>query len=129
MTRCSRTPAQRFGAWLALFAMLAIYVGALVSQVRAAEPPLPHWVAELACDHDDGPPAPGAPAHHGPASALDACGYCSLLASSPGLGGSTLTLAWSFLSAVEPPRTLRLGRPGEPALFPGARPRAPPTTS
>lgn len=121
---------RRVGLWLALFAMLAIYLGALVSQVRAAQAPLPPWLTELACDHGQGegkalfashPPAP--------ASNVDACGYCSLLSTSPGLQGSVAFAAIEFLVGVAPERTLRLGLPGEPALFPGARPRAPPASS
>lgn len=119
----------RVGLWLGLFAMLAIYVGALLSQVRAGQSELPQWLTELACDHAGGQPASTAPAHHVPAFPLDACGYCSLLAASPALGNTALATSQIFLVTPEPERPIRLTLPAQPAPFPGARPRAPPLSS
>ncbi len=118
---------MRVGLWLGLFAMLAIYFGALASQVRVAQAELPGWLMELACDHDE--QTSPMPSHHGPASPLDACGYCNLLAASPALGNTLPAAAWAVPVEGAPERTRLIGLPAQAPLFPGARPRAPPRSS
>ncbi|MCY1185398.1 hypothetical protein D9M73_261730 [compost metagenome] len=118
---------MRVGLWLGLFAMLAIYFGALASQVRVAQAELPGWLTELACDHDQQPPPTSA--HHGRPSPLDACGYCDLLAASPALGNSLPGALLAVPVAAAPERSWRVGLPAQAPLFPGARSRAPPRSS
>ncbi|MDH4871240.1 DUF2946 domain-containing protein [Pseudomonas sp. BN515] len=118
---------MRVGLWLGLFAMLAIYFGALASQVRVAQAELPGWLTELACDHGE-QPSP-MPSHHGSASPLDACGYCNLLAASPALGNTLPAAALAVPVEGAPRRPRFIGPPAQAPLFPGARPRAPPRSS
>ncbi|WP_179059402.1 DUF2946 domain-containing protein [Pseudomonas taiwanensis] len=118
---------MRLGLWLGLFAMLAIYFGALASQVRVAQAELPGWITELACDH--GEQSSPIPSHHGPASPLDACGYCNLLAASPALGNTLPAAALAVPVEDTPGRPRFIGLPAQAPLFPSARPRAPPRTS
>nr|WP_175106632.1 DUF2946 domain-containing protein [Pararobbsia alpina] len=109
--------------WLGLIAMWLIVFAPLVSQLvvsaRAHEP-----VAAL-CSVVQ----PGHPEHHSPASLLDACGYCDLLAdhivmpSVPQAAVSIVLLVSVAAVAVLGTRFTPLG------AFPSGRPRAPPVFS
>jgi hypothetical protein len=104
---------SRLTACVGLLAMLLIYAAPLWSQ--AARAPM----AGMHCH--DGPPSPPVAAHLD-----DACGYCSLLASSPALGDSLPSLpgALPWLRPVilyPAPASVSLATERH-----GAQPRAPP---
>jgi hypothetical protein len=121
------------GSWISLFAMLMIFIGPLVSQSmpmdqRMSMPVSMSMATEMGMDM---------PAHETPTAehcqpqsehhALwEKCGYCSLLFNCPALpGGHTFAVfATPFIRTYTSPSP-RLGH-ARPALFPGARTRAPP---
>lgn len=150
-----RRTRQGVGTWLALFAMLMIYVGPLVSQslpMDHAMPmdhpmPMEHGAAmqhgkamshdmagmdEMACS--DGQRAGGhhtAPVSHGeqPLTAdafMEKCGYCSLLIHSPPLTPPPVVLAHGLPGIGAPLAQLVSSRIPASPVFPGARSRAPP---
>ncbi|WP_259756910.1 DUF2946 domain-containing protein [Pseudomonas sp. GCEP-101] len=150
-----RRTRQGVGTWLALFAMLMIYVGPLVSQslpMDHAMPmdhpmPMEHGAAmqhgkamshdmagmdEMACS--DGQRAGGHhadPVSHGeqPLTAdafMEKCGYCSLLIHSPPLTPPPVVLAHGLPGIGAPLAQLVSSRIPASPVFPGARSRAPP---
>lgn len=146
MTRRTR---QGVGTWLALFAMLMIYVGPLVSQSLPMDHPMPmdhampmqhgksmqHGDAlagldELACS--DGQRAHhAAPVSHGeqPLAAdafMEKCGYCSLLIHSPPLTPPPVLLDHGLPHAGTPVAQFASSSVSASPVFPGARSRAPP---
>ncbi|WP_325435956.1 DUF2946 domain-containing protein [Pseudomonas nitroreducens] len=148
MTRRTR---QGVGTWLALFAMLMIYVGPLVSQSMPMDHAMPmdhvmpmehgkamdHSAAiaamdEMACS--DGHRATAqhaAPASHGeqPLTAdafMEKCGYCSLLIHSPPLTPPPVLLDHSLPAVGAPGVQFVSSRIPASPVFPGARSRAPP---
>ncbi|WP_434649072.1 DUF2946 domain-containing protein [Pseudomonas sp. D1-2] len=123
------------GSWISLFAMLMIFIGPLVSQsmpmdqrMSMSTPVSIGMDMEMGMDMsaheapagDDCPPQSD---HH---ALWEKCGYCSLLFNCPALpGGHTFTVfATPFTRTYTSPFP-RLGH-ARPALFPGARTRAPP---
>ena len=148
MTRRTR---QGVGTWLALFAMLMIYVGPLVSQSMPMDHAMPmdhvmpmehgkamdHSAAiaamdEMACS--DGHRATAqhaARASHGeqPLTAdafMEKCGYCSLLIHSPPLTPPPVLLDHSLPAVGAPGVQFVSSRIPASPVFPGARSRAPP---
>ncbi|WP_082450533.1 MULTISPECIES: DUF2946 domain-containing protein [unclassified Pseudomonas] len=148
MTRRTR---QGVGTWLALFAMLMIYVGPLVSQSMPMDHAMPmdhvmpmehgkamdHGAAiaamdEMACS--DGHRAAAqhaAPTSHGeqPLTAdafMEKCGYCSLLIHSPPLTPPPVLLDHSLPAVGAPGVQFVSSRIPASPVFPGARSRAPP---
>ncbi|WP_232060777.1 DUF2946 family protein [Metapseudomonas otitidis] len=113
---------MRFGAWLGLLALWLVVAGPLLSQVRAQAGELPAWLAEMACA--SGRDSAKLPAH--PDHLLAKCGYCTLLSASPALTPApllpALLPATAFFASLEP----EAGH-GAASVFPGARPRAPPS--
>lgn len=113
---------HRCGSALGLLAMLLISLGALASQL--VQPAEPAWMSELAC----GEHAEQQHDHSGHAEVWAKCGYCTLLLHSPA------TVAGCVRLNTAPQPLLRLQVPtvlgeGSPAIFPGARCRAPPVYS
>ncbi|MEP9317029.1 DUF2946 domain-containing protein [Pseudomonas sp. LABIM340] len=150
MTRRTR---QGVGTWLALFAMLMIYVGPLVSQSMPMDHAMPmsmpmdhvmpmehgkamsHDMAGMedmhcsdsqrAADHH------AAPVSHGeqPLTAdafMEKCGYCSLLIHSPPLTPPPVVLDHGLPAVGAPVALFVASRIPASPVFPGARSRAPP---
>lgn len=142
---------QGIGTWLALFAMLMIYVGPLVSQSLPMDHPMPmdhvmpmehgqstdHGAAistldELACsDGHRAAPQHAAPATQGeqPLTAdafMEKCGYCSLLIHSPPLTPPPVLLDHGLPAVGTPLAQLVSSTIPASPVFPGARSRAPP---
>ncbi|EJZ56308.1 hypothetical protein I1A_000616 [Pseudomonas fluorescens R124] len=125
------------GSWIALFAMLMIFIGPLISQsmpmdqhastsmampmdMSMAMPGMDHAThgAQPAAEH-----CPPQSSHH---ALWEKCGYCSLLFNCPALtgGGTFATFSIAHANTFTPPSP-RLGHARQ-TFFPGARPRAPP---
>ncbi|MFV3367436.1 DUF2946 domain-containing protein [Pseudomonas sp. NY15435] len=148
-----RRTRQGVGTWLALFAMLMIYVGPLVSQSMPMDHAMPmdhvmpmehgkapahemsHDMAgmdDMACS--DGQRAAGhhaAPDSHGeqPLTAdafMEKCGYCSLLIHSPPLTPPPVVLDHGVPAVGAPVALFTASRIPASPVFPGARSRAPP---
>ncbi|WP_447746746.1 DUF2946 domain-containing protein [Pseudomonas nicosulfuronedens] len=150
MTRRTR---QGVGTWLALFAMLMIYVGPLVSQSMPMDHAMPlsmpmehgagtdHGNAmshdmtgtdEMACaagHHAASHQAAPASTSKQPLTAdafMEKCGYCSLLIHSPPLTPPPVLLDHGVPTVGAPVALFApSGIPASP-VFPGARSRAPP---
>ncbi|MCP8463402.1 DUF2946 domain-containing protein [Pseudomonas sp. ZM23] len=146
MTRRTR---QGVGTWLALFAMLMIYVGPLVSQSLPMDHPMPmdhampmqhgktmqHGdvlasLAELACS-DAQREHHAVMMSHGeqPLTAdsfMEKCGYCSLLIHSPPLTTPPVLLDHGLSGARAPVSSFATSAIPASPVFPGARSRAPP---
>ncbi|RJG10266.1 DUF2946 domain-containing protein [Pseudomonas cavernicola] len=130
MTRHQR---QGIGTRLALFAMLLIYVGPLVSQSMPMDHAMPmlSGMDELACS--DGQYAPAqqmattVPHTQKPSAELfmEKCGYCSLLIHSPPLTSPALVTSADLPVSVSSLLVVSQIVPTSP-VFPGARTRAPP---
>ena len=125
------------GSWFALFAMLMIFIGPLISQsmpmdqhasttmpmgmdMSMAMPGMDH------SGHDAKPSAEHCPPQSSHHVLWEKCGYCSLLFTCPALtgGGDVVALNISLPTTF----TARPTRPGHArqTFFPGARTRAPP---
>lgn len=140
---------QGIGAWLALFAMLMIYVGPLVSQSLPMDHPMPmdhvmpmehgastaHDMAgmdELACSdsHRASDPHAAPTPHDGKPLTADAfmekCGYCSLLIHSPPLTPPPVLLDHGLPATGTPVARFATSTIPASPVFPGARSRAPP---
>ena len=117
------------GSWISLFAMLMIFIGPLVSQSmpmdqRMSMPMDMDMSMEMAAH--EAPAAEHCPPQSEHHALWEKCGYCSLLFNCPALpGGHTF-------AAFDTPHTNTFTSPSprlghaRPALFPGARTRAPP---
>ena len=128
------------GSWIALFAMLMIFIGPLISQSmpmdQHASTSMPMSM-EMSMDmpgmdharHDAKPSAEHCPPQSSHHALWEKCGYCSLLFNCPALtGGGTFT-AFSIAHAnTFTPPSPRLGHARQ-TFFPGARPRAPPVAA
>ncbi|TBV13451.1 DUF2946 domain-containing protein [Stutzerimonas kirkiae] len=111
-------------AWLGLCAMLLIYTGPLLSQMQQAG----HAEHHAAAGHHHAGHGHHTPERYTLASALDACGYCTLLLSSPALGSSRPCLPTCPIHGrTLPPAPYRIISTTAP--FPRALPRAPPAAS
>ncbi len=133
MTSGSRTRSTRLAAWFGLLAMCLLVAAPTISWLVGTSA---RDVAVPVCLSAD-QAAPSAAdyriqvgGHHdGPADALDACGYCGLLAhdatlpATPPAAPAVLLLALVLLAA---PRWIRHVPPG---TFPAGRPRDPPHLS
>lgn len=131
---------RQHGSWIALFAMLMIFIGPLISQ---SMPMNQHASTSTPMNMDMSMDMPGMDhAGHGakpsaehcpPQSSQhvlwEKCGYCSLLFNCPALTGGGDFVAFNILplSTFTSPSP-RLGH-ARPTFFPGARPRAPPVTA
>ncbi|WP_165670186.1 DUF2946 family protein [Metapseudomonas otitidis] len=126
---------RRLGAHLGLLALALIVLGPLVARLQAT-PQDWSWLQALAC-HTGGvqaspgpapiplqPKAPEAPL----LTALDACGYCSLLLNSPAATGPL----WQPLPCARPGTPVCSGQPVTTLAalqFPSSRSRAPPASA
>ncbi|HBN8130923.1 TPA: DUF2946 domain-containing protein [Pseudomonas aeruginosa] len=142
---------QGIGAWLALFAMLMIFVGPLISQSMPMDHPMPMGVgmghegmSHENMDHGDMAHAgcsdaqrsvvhagmPGMGGEEGNRLASDVlwekCGYCSLLFHSPPLTEDACLALFSVPFATAPAVAFLNEAFVASPVFPGARTRAPP---
>lgn len=125
------------GSWIALFAMLMIFIGPLISQsmpmeqhastsmpmsmdMSMAMPGMDH------SSHDAKPSADHCPPQSSHHVLWEKCGYCSLLFNCPALtpGGDFIAFDLPLPNTFTPPAP-RLGHARQ-TFFPGARTRAPP---
>ncbi|QXI15144.1 DUF2946 domain-containing protein [Pseudomonas hamedanensis] len=125
------------GSWIALFAMLMIFIGPLISQsmpmdqhASTSMPTSLDMSMDMpGMDHSDHGAKPAAE-HCPPQSShhvlWEKCGYCSLLFNCPALTGGGDFIAFNLppLNTFTAPSP-RLGHARQP-FFPGARSRAPP---
>ncbi len=136
MTHPSRV---RSGAWLALFAMLLLLAGPLLSQGLAQARATPAMAGmepmagmeHMDCgEHGARAPGPAKPADHmAPDEHWAKCGYCTLLFNSPALTATGVAaLAAAAPIDTRPVAPLAEGHAGS-AIFPGARTRAPPASN
>ncbi len=124
------------GSWIALFAMLMIFIGPLISQSMPMDqhastsmdmsmdmPGMDHSA------HDAKPSAEHCPPQSPHPVLWEKCGYCSLLFNCPALTGAGDFVAFNIppLNTFTPPSP-RLGHARQP-YFPGARTRAPPVAA
>ncbi|MDI2142873.1 MULTISPECIES: DUF2946 domain-containing protein [unclassified Pseudomonas] len=124
------------GSWIALFAMLMIFIGPLISQSmpmdQHASTSMPMSMDMAGMDHSAHEAKPSAE-HCPPQSAhhvlWEKCGYCSLLFNCPALtgGGTFATFSIAHVNTFTPPSP-RLGHARQ-TFFPGARSRAPPVAA
>ncbi|MHB2136909.1 DUF2946 domain-containing protein [Pseudomonas monsensis] len=128
------------GSWIALFAMMMIFIGPLISQSmpmdQHASTSMPMSMdmsmAMPGMDHGGQDAQPGAE-HCPPQSShhvlWEKCGYCSLLFNCPALtgGGSFTTFSIAHVNTFTTPSP-RLGH-ARRTFFPGARTRAPPVAA
>ena len=128
---------RQHGSWIALFAMLMIFIGPLISQSmpmnQHASTPAPMSM-DMSMDmpgmdhsgHDAKPSAEHCPPQSSHHVLWEKCGYCSLLFNCPALTGGGDFVAFNIppLNTFTPPSP-RLG-PARQTFFPGARSRAPP---
>ena len=124
------------GSWIALFAMLMIFIGPLISQSmpmdQHASTSMPMSMDMPGMDHS-APEAKPSAEHCPPQSShhvlWEKCGYCSLLFNCPALtgGGTFATFSIAHVNTFTPPSP-RLGHARQ-TFFPGARTRAPPVAA
>lgn len=124
------------GSWIALFAMLMIFIGPLISQSmpmdQHASTSMPMSMDMPGMDHaghDAKPSAEHCPPQSSHHVLWEKCGYCSLLFNCPALTGGGDFVAFNIapLNTFTPPSP-RLGHARQ-TFFPGARTRAPPVTA
>ena len=128
---------RQHGSWIALFAMLMIFIGPLISQSmpmnQHASTPAPMSM-DMSMDmpgmdhagHGAKPSAEHCPPQSSQHVLWEKCGYCSLLFNCPALTGGGSFVAFN----IPPVNTFttpspRLGHARQ-TFFPGARTRAPP---
>lgn len=128
------------GSWIALFAMLMIFIGPLISQSmpmdQHASTSMPMSM-DMAMDmpgmdhaaHGAPPAAEHCPPQSSHHALWEKCGYCSLLFNCPALtgGGTFATFSIAHVNTFTPPSP-RLGHARQ-TFFPGARTRAPPVNA
>ncbi|MGP6417231.1 DUF2946 domain-containing protein [Pseudomonas putida] len=128
------------GSWIALFAMLMIFIGPLISQSMPMDQhastsmPMP---MDMAMDmpgmdhaaHGAQPAAEHCPPQSSHHALWEKCGYCSLLFNCPALtgGGTFATFSIAHVNTFTP-SSPRLGHARQ-TFFPGARTRAPPVNA
>jgi len=125
------------GSWIALFAMLMIFIGPLISQSmpmdQHASTSMPMHI-DMSMDmpgmdhsgHDAKPSAEHCPPQSSHHALWEKCGYCSLLFNCPALTGGGDFVAFNISPPITfTPRPTRLGHARQ-TFFPGARTRAPP---
>ena len=134
------------GSWIALFAMLMIFIGPLISQSMPMDQhastsipmPMPMPMSmDMSMDmpgmdhsgHDAKPSAEHCPPQSSHHVLWEKCGYCSLLFNCPALTGGGDFVAFNIppLNTFSPPSP-RLGHARQ-TFFPGARSRAPPVAT
>ncbi len=122
MTRQGR---KRIAAWLGLFAMFMAFAGPLYAQLRALDSVALAQVIDLAALHCGENDAPHGEGRAEWVECLEQCGYCNLLAGTPGLPPAlqlSLPAPSSRVHLFFPPRQ------SLPQAPPASRqPRAPPT--
>ncbi|MEG7362578.1 DUF2946 domain-containing protein [Pseudomonas citronellolis] len=132
--RRRRGTGQGTGIWLALFAMLMIHLGPLLSQSMPMDHPMPAMAGMegMACSEQMRGGHHGADAAQQGFSAdhfMEKCGYCGLLLHSPALETPRLALSADLPGAAPAPQVvIEQSIPPSP-IFPGARSRAPPSMS
>ena len=128
---------RQHGSWIALFAMLMIFIGPLISQSmpmnQHASTSTPMSM-DMSMDmpgmdhagHGAKPSAEHCPPQSSQHVLWEKCGYCSLLFNCPALTGGGDFVAFNIppLNTFTPPSP-RLGHARQ-TFFPGARSRAPP---
>mgnify|MGYP001555698297 FL=1 len=128
---------RQHGSWIALFAMLMIFIGPLISQSmpmnQHASTSTPMSM-DMSMDmpgmdhagHGAKPSAEHCPPQSSQHVLWEKCGYCSLLFNCPALTGGGDFVAFNIppLNTFTPPSP-RLGHARQ-TFFPGARTRAPP---
>ena len=128
---------RQHGSWIALFAMLMIFIGPLISQSmpmnQHASTSTPMSM-DMSMDmpgmdhagHGAKPSAEHCPPQSSQHVLWEKCGYCSLLFNCPALTGVGDFVAFNIppLNTFTPPSP-RLGHARQ-TFFPGARTRAPP---
>lgn len=118
----------RLSAWLALLAMLMIFVAPVISQSLAmahAPATADHTAAAHTAamsHHDQGDRAPVDHSDHD----MGKCGYCTLLTQLPALGGAAGAILNDILLDCGPAQQGRCNSHVIKAGFPAAMPRAPP---
>jgi len=125
------------GSWIALFAMLMIFIGPLISQsmpmdqhASTSVPMSMDMSSDMAgmdhSRHDAQPAAEHCPPQSSHHVLWEKCGYCSLLFNCPALTGAGDVVAFNVppQNTFTPPSP-RLGHTRQ-SFFPGARTRAPP---
>ena len=123
------------GSWIALFAMLMIFIGPLISQSMpmdqhaSSSMPMSMDMAMPGMDHDAQPSVEHCPPQSSHHALWEKCGYCSLLFNCPALtgGGTFATFSIAHVNTFVP-SSPRLGHARQ-TFFPGARTRAPPVTA
>ena len=139
LRQCRQTQTLTRGSWIALFAMLMIFIGPLISQSmpmdqRASLSGFMNMSMDMpmdmsAMDHGAQPAAehcPPQPDHH---ALWEKCGYCSLLFNCPALTGGQSFVAFDTPTATTfSTPSPRLGHARQ-TFFPGARTRAPPVVA
>jgi len=117
------------GSWISLFAMLMIFIGPLVSQSMPMDPRMSMPMSmEMGMDMSahEAPAAEHCPPQSEHHALWEKCGYCSLLFNCPALPGGHTFAAFDIPHTnIYTSPSPRLGH-ARPALFPGARTRAPP---
>lgn len=133
-------------AWLALSAMLMIFIAPVISQSLAmtrattidaaslpqhhhgesgnslsAQGQSPHGAHAVSAHKADSEPAPADHSGH-----LGKCGYCTLMAQLPALAGSTAGVMNASVSRAEPVQGGAPNARAIKAIFPNALSRAPP---
>ncbi|MFJ7314161.1 DUF2946 domain-containing protein [Pseudomonas sp. NPDC098747] len=131
---------RQHGSWIALFAMLMIFIGPLISQSmpmgQHASTSTPMSM-DMSMDmpgmdhsgHGANPSADHCPPQSSQHVLWEKCGYCSLLFNCPALTGGGDFAAFNIpqLNTFTSPSP-RLGHARQ-TFFPGARTRAPPVTA
>ncbi|WP_434608136.1 DUF2946 domain-containing protein [Pseudomonas sp. R1-7] len=119
------------GSWISLFAMLMIFIGPLVSQSmpmdqRMSMPMSMNMEMGMDMTAHEASAAEHCPPRSEHHALWEKCGYCSLLFNCPALpGGHTFAAFDTPHTNTYTSPSPRLGH-ARPALFPGARTRAPP---
>ncbi|MFK8331143.1 DUF2946 domain-containing protein [Pseudomonas sp. BJa5] len=114
------------GSWLSLFAMLMIFIGPLVSQSM----PMDHRAMPAGMSMDGAADCHG-DSHHDSSPSLsmvwEKCGYCSLFFHCPALPQALSLLTTDTLPTGSPLLVPPHRGHARHTVFPGARPRAPPS--
>jgi hypothetical protein len=112
---------QTLTAWIGLIAIWLMVFAPLASQLLTREAPPATIVCSAIHPSDAQSHEPSKATHH-----LDACGYCSLLAHCPALGGTSTPLAFSRSALGDQPESPHAPHAQSPSYRRGL-PRAPPT--
>lgn len=131
LTRPTRPDTRRArGSWLSLFAMLMIFIGPLVSQSMPMDHRAMPAGMSMSMAMEDAADCHG-DSHHGSSPSLnmvwEKCGYCSLFFHCPALPQALSLLNTDTLPTDSPLLVPPHRGHARHTVFPGARPRAPPS--